>query len=294
MAPKAKTLTLQLIDQRPSGYVLEGSTGLEEGDRISAPNMYFLKTESVVKEVSEDGGYKYRKIRHIEGCETIFVDEQVRAGIIPNPDRDKIVFDNGLLLVANEGLDRSRYAYLLACEFNENNPNRPGTAIPKFRVIEKEKEAEKFLISLDDKIKAFNILASLSTENASGFSYNEAKIDYLASLHGITSVESHAEKLQQLMYMAEANPTNFISSVANARESYKIDVVLAQQHNVISFAGDNASFLDGGLKFYKFESKQAAKRVDELVDYFLERGGDDYKTMKMALEAAQKKAVELA
>lgn len=288
---KSKTLTLELINQRPSGFVLEGTSG-DDAVRISAPNKCFIPVESVIKVDQPDGGYSYEKIRHIEGCPYLLVSDQVKHNWKPNPSNDQIVFENGVLLVANEGRDRSRFAYLLACEFNGNNKDRPESAEPIFRVIEKEKEAEKFLHSVTDKLEAMAILSSLSDKMEEGFSYNEEKIDYMCSLHGLHGYEGYAEKLQSLMYIADANPKQFIESVANARASYKVDIALAEKYSVISLAGEHASFNEGGLKFFKFTQKQAAKRQEELIDYFLTRGDEHYKQMKVALEA--KKTAELA
>lgn len=294
MAPNAKTLTLELIDQRPSGFVLEGTTGAADDERISAPNKYFLLTQSVVKEPTKDGGYRYRNIRHISGCETIYVDEQKAQGVTPNPELDQIVFENGLLLVANEGRDRSKFAYLMACEFNFNNPHRPEHAEPKFRVIEKEKKAEQFLHNISDKLQAMSILTSLSERMENGFSYNNEKIDFMCSLHGVHGYETPGEKLQALVFVAEADPKKFIDSVANARSSYKVDIAEAERFNVISMAGDHASFMDGGLKFFKFTQKTAAKRSEELVDFFLTRGGEQYAQLKTALDAAKTREAALA
>lgn len=294
---KSKTLTLELADRRQSGWVMEGTQGTRDEERLDSPNIYFLPLESVVKMTEDAPGYpkgSYRPIRHIEGCNTIYKDEQEKLNIKPNYDRDVIIFSKGICLVPEEGRDRSRYAYLQACEYNANNKDRPETAVPLFRVIEKEVEAVKSLVNMDNKLEAYRLLSTLRDKMDSGYSYNNERIDFMCSLFGISGVESYAEKLEQLQWRAEADPTKFVDSVLNKRSEVKVVILEAEKFNVIAVTGDFASFVDGGLQFYKFNSSKKPAKIEELVDYFLLPKGQDHSNqMNIRLEKAKLKELSL-
>jgi hypothetical protein len=297
MATKQKILALELSDRRKSGWIMEGTQGTYNEECLDAPNIYFLPLESVTIMKEDVPGFpagSYRPIRHIEGCNTIYKDEQEKLNIKPNHDRDVIIFSKGVCLVPDQGRDKSRYAYLQACEYNANNKDRPETAVPVFRVIEKEVEAVKSLVNMDNKLEAYRLLSTLREKMDSGYSYNNERIDFMCSLFGVSGVESYAEKLEQLQWRAEADPTKFVDSVLNKRSEVKVTILEAEKFNVIALTGDFATLVDGGRQFYKFSSNKKPAKMEELVDYFLlPKGQDDCNQMNIRLEKAKLKEVSL-
>ena len=287
-------LTLELVDRQPSGWVKEETKGTANEVRLDAPSTYFLPPISKVKD-PKDGSYK--TIRHIEGCPYLDIDEQKAKGWSPNPDRDSIVFINGVLLVADDGLDKSRYAYLKACEYNANNPDRPDNADKIFKVIEKEKAAEQYMAAMDSRFEAYKLLGELrSKAGSSGYEYDTEKIDFMCELHGIGGLDTDIEKLAKLQMLAEANPSKFVDSVLNKRSAIKVAINDAVKFSVLSLDGNHASFMgDGGKNILEFSSKKKAEKIEELSDFFLlPRGKADYEQMVIATTAAKEKELAIA
>lgn len=289
-APQPKILVLELVDRKKSSFILEDTFGTPEQKHLDAPSAYYLKNISIEKVKDGKGGHTYKKLRYINGCDTPYFDEQVEKNFKPNPNMDVIEVKNGNLTVVRNGRDIGLYEYLMKCEFNESNENRPEGAEVKFRVLDTQKDSTKVLDNMYSEMEAMKAVYALGTKTKDGYIWDEEKIDYLCSLFSIDPTSEYATKVNHLLSLAKSQPQGFIKSIANVTASMQVEVAQAMQWQVVSISGDHASFMDGGKKFHSFKATNNEGKIQELVDYFLTRKGqNDYKTMAISTIHAKEK-----
>lgn len=290
---KDKVLYLELVDRQNSGYEKEGSR--EEGHPVfmDAPDRRRILSRSQI--LCEDGK-TLRVIRYIKGCDTIFEDEQQKRNIQPNPLTDVIWFEGSQTkTVRNIGADMPLFAYLAACPFNENAPNRPEGSPTIFREIHAEVVAKQGLEDLDSERAIGNIIGELYEKTADGYSYDEVKIGYYLTLLRINPFETPAENLVAINRVAKADPDKFLSTIASKTKEYRIEIMEAIKLDVIDVKGDRAVWVEGQGVFTKsMRVKTQDEKIDFLTRYFLSpEGVEDYKTMITRLDTAKEKALQL-
>lgn len=286
-------LVLELTDRRPSAFVMKGTENSENPDRLDTASEYLLMNTSVVMQ-----GDKRRPIRYIAGCDLIYVDEQEKSGFKPNPKQDTIPFIFGRLTVQREGRTIGLYDFLSNHDGNRSLPRdkRPSGAVDVFYQVNTSLEAENKLADLDEMTQVMTLLNGLRERvnkpggGASSYKYDTDKIEYYCKLLGVVSasMESDAEKLQLLLTVATKNPTYFVSLVNEVSGDMRVEVVTAKQLAVISTDGPAASWVDDQRVFFPFKSKDANKRIDELVEYFKSSEGEmDLSVMRTKVKFKQ-------
>lgn len=270
---KYPPLILQLCERRPSAFIMKGTEGSDNPDRLDTSSEYLLLNTSIMI----DAKGQRVPIRYIKGCEKISIEEQEKDKRKPNPREDYIAFSFGTLTVERDGLHIGLYDYLANHANNRSlDPSRrPTGAENVFYQINTEKEAEDDLEDVDDIAEALATIVSLREKiPASGgkpasFDYDTERIDYLCKLFGVIGIETEAEKLQVLRAVANANPKFFNDLIKEATTDLRIAITTARELGVIATDGPDASWVDDGKSFYKFkEKKNFNKRIDELIEHF--------------------------
>lgn len=115
---KAPTMFIELVDQRDSGWVMDGTERTANPVKITSPSAEFIPNRGfrLVKKKDETGQdyWENEAIRYIKNCPTLSVEEQNRRGFRPsrNKQEDLIIVKKGNFSVTREGSFASLYDYL--------------------------------------------------------------------------------------------------------------------------------------------------------------------------------------
>lgn len=274
------TLVLNLVGLQPSEYVLKGTERSSNPQYMAAPAAMFIPNTSKVK--NADGGY--RKIRFIRAADTIFVDEQEKRGYKPDPLQDGILVQNNRFSVDRTGNDIYLYDYLLACEYNASNPDRPKDARTIFEILDTEAKAEKGIDTLMLQSEANGYIFQLAEKVGDGYKYDEQKIDYFCKLFDVVA-EGYAVKVQHLAHVAMTKPQQFLDVIRDSRDKVRQLVLSCEKADIISFAGKDVILVGTGGVIKSLEATKKPDKVDELIAYLQSEGGAaDLKTLTTALD----------
>lgn len=289
--PKVESIVIEIIDQKPSGWILEGSADHDLPITLTVSTDRHIINRSAVRQ--EDGSHK--AIRYIAGCDEIYEEEQKRLGIMPNPAEDKIWISGGRMTVPNEGRQRGLYKYLKACEYNEDAPNRPYGATAIFKEVKTEANAQNTLLNLHEEEQAMKMIFALARKQAdNSFVYDTERIGFLCNLFKVQSFESEAERVAVLAGVAKSNPSYFVNTIADYESTMKVALLQALDMKVISFDGDRASFPRTNFAFYTFRAKHRDKRIEELAAFLITpEGKQAYDEMIIEAEAEKKRQLML-
>src|SRR5687768_10551276 len=112
---KPPVMILELIDQRNSGFIKDGTENTMFHEELKCPNILWIPNSGYMAEKVKEGDVEYtinKEIRWIKNCSIIDVAEQEKRGIKPNRTEDKIPFDKGRAVVVRDGSTASLYDYL--------------------------------------------------------------------------------------------------------------------------------------------------------------------------------------
>lgn len=282
---KPEILIIELVDRQASNFTLEGSE--EQGAPVSLDGPAARKVLAHSHMVTDEGDFI--PIRYIKGCSTILVSEQEKAKFKPNPLNDLLWITGCREIVVNREPDRAKFAYLKACLYNQDAPNRPEGYKPIFKEIKQQEIAKKDMAKMYLEADAIAAVRSLSTpKKGGGYDYDMPKINFLATLFEITGLESTDEILYSLVMSAKADPELFLNTIASKTKEVKVEILHGKQNSVISFEGDKASIVATGHAFLNFSSDDENEKIDELIRYFLSPGGElDYKQFLILLQHAK-------
>lgn len=282
-----KIRVFEIVDQQNSNYILEGTENTDPV-RLTSAALHRVPNRSVMV-IKRDGRKIFEPIRYIRGCHSISVREQDEMGFKPNQQvgADELFFENGKLILVDDGEMATICNYFDHCAFNVSNENRREDATPIIRELKKAEEAQ---VSIDDfftRTRATDYLKELVLKSGSGkkatIKYKEEKIDYLCSLFQIVGLSDYGEKFHALINFASAQPNKFLESVANVAATTEVDVLQAIEYGVISFQDDKVVFSDGNKVITTVKSS-GKKREKELVEYFLSTEAEvNYKQLIIAL-----------
>lgn len=243
----APTLFIELIDQRDSGWVLDGTAGTSRETRLTSPSAEFIPNRGyrLVKVKNEHGEEEWinQPIRYIKNSPTLSVEEQQRRNILPakNKLEDKIIVKRGNFSVVREGAHIALYDYLLESFYNGSNPNRPDTAKALYRVIELGKREEAVNERKLAVAEAIQFLGTLYTRQGKEFRYKEDKINSLCQMFQVFA-ETPSGKINGLMAHAEKDPMDFLDKALRFEETLAMEVAQALELNVIRFEGNNVVY----------------------------------------------------
>lgn len=284
---KYPTLLLHLTGLENSEYALKGTEKSDSPQWLAAPNALFIPLTSVVKQ--KDNTFK--KIRHIRSASSIFVDEQEKQGVKPNPLEDAIIVTGQALSIDRAGRDVNAYDYLLACEYNLSNENRPADARALFEIIDTEAKAEKGIDTILLVSESQAILNELVRKVGDEYRYEEEKIDYFCKLFDIVE-EGYATKFQKLALYVAHNPKVFLDTVRDSKDKVRQLVIGAEKFEVINFSAKGVSLNSTGAVIKQLTATKRPAQVDEFIDYLQSAiGAADMKMISIALENKKTESV---
>lgn len=293
------TIFIELVDQGSSGFIQNDTIGTPTQIEVRAPGRRYIPNTGYrlgEKKEGENGKQKTvkfnEKIRYIKNETVISVTEQQKLGIEPNPlpTEDKIFIEKGFAMVVREGSTIGLYDYLSQSFYNESNPNRSPKATALYRVLQIDKEAEKFnedeLVAAD-AVKYVGTLYQRTSKN--NYQYNEVKIDAVCEMFAVFA-ESYATKIKSLLLMAKQRPEWFLDRVTKLEQTTITEVVHALELNVIQFKENTAQYCNKEKVLYVFDGKRLNREgmISKLADFLRTREGhQQYMELKAELEVAQ-------
>ncbi len=285
---------LELVDQKDSGFVLDGTRGTLHEQQLKAPSVQWIYPTAKAADYKEDGqGRKLRhdiEIRFINGCDSIIPQEQKDRGFVPNRFEDKISFENGFATVYREGSTIGLYDFLKRAYYKEDNPDRPVGATARYREVKTDQRAAKFIDNDELETKAKTMVYSLRKKGANDTEiYSEEKIDTWCRLLQVTE-ETPQRKLVVLLNIAKANPEQFIRMIEQAEQIISTEILHALQLDVISFEGNVAQYKSGNVIIKALGSGKMSQevKIETLADWFgTEEGNAALTDMRIHLEIAK-------
>lgn len=260
-----KVRIFELTDQQNSTYKLEGSDDVY----LRAPHRRIIPSTSIW--VNPKNG-EYTRIRYIKGVQEIEVDIQETKKRKPNlaTGADAIVFEQGKLVVVEEGDGKTLCEYLTKCSLNESNPDRKQDATIIFREIVKEAEAAKAIEDFFNEKKIYDAIGKLAIEEGGKIRYKEESIDFLCSLFKVVGFEADAyrEKLQALIAFGRVNPKQFLTSIADEQAQVKSLILSAIEAGIAAFQGDKFSF-EGGKVITTVKAKKTDDKIQEVANFLM-------------------------
>lgn len=305
--PKARHVTFQLVDMKPSSFIMDGPgvddfDGLDTNPVISSPSYRFIRRTSRYKiDVPAENGrpktFRYGTLRYINGCSILDKDEQDRLGIKTNYLADIIIFRNGHLSATDEG-DTSLFEYLHRCEYNVDAPERPDNAEDIFKALDAVGEAVEVESIFDLQAKCLAALSALKKENGkNGYFYNEDALEFYCALFKIPAFEGGygSEAWVALAQKAQEDPQRFLNSLSNARTLFEADVVSAISFSVITIDQAKAFFTDGNQLIVSLDSDlNEEQKVSELIDFMANpKNKNQYENLRVRLRKAKDQATSV-
>ena len=293
-----EVMVIELTDRRESSWVLEGSEQNGQPIRLSAPADKTIKATSAVRVPNKTGGgYTLRKIRYIQGCDTIFFDEQEKRGFKTNPavDKSDLTIKNGKRFIIRNGGDVALFDYFRNYEGNASNDHRPASAVSVYEEIKASVNAEINISSFDDEMEAKIYLRELKdTDGNKNVTYKEKEVDFLINLFGLPYMDSFSEKFEALIGIATKAPKLFNESIANTKAGMISEVNQGRHLGVISFDASKAMLNNGKKILIQFKETKVDDQINELAVFFLgTKGEQDYKQFAIELDAARKRSVAM-
>jgi len=299
---KIPIIFIELVDRRPSGFILDGTRGTKYESELDSPTARFIpnvgfrrvfKTETINgKEVKTPIN---EPIRWIKNETEISVQKQKERGIVPNKQtrEDKIIIEKGTFSVAREGSYVGLYDYLLEAFYNVSNPNRSSSASDIYRVIELGKDEEElnemdFLIA-DATAFVKKLVQKTGTKQ---YKYNEEKINALCEMFAVYA-ETMPGKVEALMNMVKFDPEAFLQKATKMEQTKATEISHALQLNVVTFKGNTFQYVekDKIIATLGTGNISHANKIEKMADLF---GTPDFKAQyeefQLELEIAKENA----
>lgn len=297
---RAEVIIVELVDRRPSGFVLDGTRGTRNEHELDAPTARFIPNIGYRAELDTDGNPTgvYEEIRYIKNRKEISLEEQRRKNINPNRAaiEDKIIIKGGRFAVVNEGSTTGLYQYIIDAFYSESAKGRPEDLNAIYRVVIPGKEEEMFNEQEVMAADAIRLIATLYQKTGSEYVYNDEKINALCNLFQIFA-ETPSGKINGLMAIAKRNPENFLQKATKFEQTTVTEVTHAIELNVIKFDGNTVRYVlkDKVITNMGQGNFTHEKKIGKLAD--LLRTPDfkaAYEELKIELEAAREKAFKTA
>lgn len=246
---KIPTVLFELIDQRDSGFIQDGTRGTANENQLRAPQVSWIPNTGLTCDLIKDekSGIvtpTYREIRYIKNSNIIDKAEQDKMHIKPNPHVDLIEFKQATKLVSRQGSSINEYDYLMTVFYNAGAANRPDSATAIYRAVDLNKNAEILAEDDEDLERALNIVNSLKVKTGSKdqpYQYNEERIEGICTILGVAA-DTPAQKVYTISAFAKAQPRAFLQKVENFEQFIQTEVNHAVQLNVITFENNAAIF----------------------------------------------------
>lgn len=294
---KAEVIIVELVDRRPSGFILDGTKGTRNEHELDAPTARFIPNSGFRMQIDSEGKSTgvYEEIRYIKNRAEISIEEQQKKNIRPNRAalEDKIIIKGGRFAVTNEGSFKGLYTYLIDAFYSEQSIGRNADLDPLYRIIEEGKQEEIFNEQAIMEADAIRFIGNLYQKTGEReYRYNEEKINSLCTLF-VVFAETMPGKINGLMAIAKRNPEGFLKKAEKMQQTINTEVAHALELNVIKFDGNTARYVakDKVLAALGAGNMLHAKKIEKLADLL---ATPDYKAayeeLKIEIEVAQEKA----
>lgn len=289
---------IELVDQRDSGWVLDGTRGTKDEKRLTSPSAEFIPNRGfrLVRVKGENGEVEYvnEAIRYIKNCPVLSVEEQNRRGFRPSKNKmeDLIIVKGGNFSVTREGSFSLLYDYLEQVFYNATNPDRPSSAKGIFKVVELGKKEEQFNeneIAIADAIQFIGTLYDKKGKDE--FIYNEDKINSLCKVF-LVYAETPSGKINGLIAHAKKDPIGFLDKALKFEQGILMEISQALELGVIKFNSNTAVYCnkDKVVAMVGNGNIKHDKKIEKLANLL---GSSEYKSVyqefKIELEAAKEK-----
>lgn len=218
----------------------------------------------------------------------------------------QISFESGVLDLNKYGQDPTLHSFVAHHENNNKAPNADEapsgnkSKMFNFDPIQKSVKSEvKLTASLDVTYEALTLVYNLRKQLASGsYDYNTAKIDALINLFGLNTgaqdLETTPQKVEVLVAMAQGNPKQFLDTIKETYDQYKMIVLTAQELKVINFVKKEVTFHKDKTSRIMFntEATKLKDQIEEFSTFLLDpKNEKDYAALTIAVEEAKKKSL---
>lgn len=315
---KAKTVHFSLTNRRKSSTSRKGeySNGNRVSENLDSAASFRFPIACSIKR--KDGNGMVR-MQWIPNAPTIYVDdlvdetgkvieqgllsrgwteEKIRESRVLAYRRKDAVFKFGELHLSTDGENAELVRYLKECSFHVDGQNFiPNKAnIYHFKTVDAEKVSEKELgkkLGVETQVKEF--LKLLAAQVGKQWHYDVERIDAIVDIFNLGSgikKEDYASKTLAIVSFAESNPMEFLEIYNSKTKLYNLHIAQAKEMMVIEIKDKKVSFVDSKKTFLELKGRNDDERTEELVSYFLTKGGtNDYETMVALLDIAKKKSL---
>lgn len=248
MAQKQKVPTkyYELVDKKNSGFVMDGTGGTPYQQELTVPSIQWISAVGKTCEKDDKGTNHFVEIRYLSGCDSILPEEQVKRGFIPKRFEDKIPIENGFVTVVRDGNTIGLYDYLEKAFWNQDNPDRPDTATPRYREVKLDKKAEVLLdedeLQTQAKMMVYELRQSTGDKKVP-FKYNVEKIAARCRLLNVWD-ETPERQLMLLLSKAIQNPKEFLEVVQKSEQTIITEISHALELKVVKFDGNTLQYVD--------------------------------------------------
>ena len=233
----------ELVDQRPSGFIQEGTERLAQPNEKTAPTMTKLRSRSYYFKKDSKGVLRRVDIRYIYGVEEIDVIKQDERKFQPNPVTDNIFLKDGKFAVAREGSTIGLYDYLKKASFNETNPERDPAAEIRIREVVPEKaKAESNDLEFDIAEAMLLVKDLILSRAGDKIRYDEVKLNAYCSVFSV-SAEHNSGKLNTLIGLAKSMPTLFKEKIKAFENRFATEIVHAEELGLIKYNGNTVEYV---------------------------------------------------
>lgn len=294
MAKKeAEKIFIELFDKRSSGFILVGTENTPAPEELDCPTVRWIPNEGLMAD-TKDGYRKDVRIRFINGCDSILVEEQEKRGFKPNRFEDKILFEKGYATVFREGSTVGLFDYLTKVYYNSDAPDRSPTAAKLFKLVKLDKEAEGYNEEEVVRAHAIIFVDGLAIKTGNTYQYKEDRIDALCNLLGLVA-DTPATKMFELMRRAKSDPRSFMQLVEKFEQTIVTEISHALELNVIKFEDNTAMYSNEGkvIKNLGTQKLNKDKKIEALADYLSSRDGNEMLTeLRAKLDLAKENVLK--
>lgn len=291
---KAPVKYYEIVDKKPSGFIMDGTGGTPYQQELTAPSIQWVSAQGKTCVKDTEGIPHYIEVRYINGCDSILPDEQIQRGFSPKRLMDKIPIENGFVTVVREGNTIGLYDYLEKSFWNLDNPDRPESADARYREVKMDQKAEALLDEDELMTNAKAVVYSLriTTGNKKApYRYDEDRIDTICKLVNVWD-QSPETKLVKLLKVAIQSPREFLEIVTKSEQTIITEISHALEMNVISFDGNTAQFTEGNkiLRALGTGNMRADVKIEKLGAWLgTEEGNSSLTELRAKLELAKEK-----
>lgn len=301
---KGNSLILELIDKRESGFVLDGTQGTPNEQRIDySERCYFPNIGKAAREKKDEKGQvvkdakgnpviEYADIRYIPGDSSIWVEDQERRRVSVNPrDTNKLYFEKNLMVIPDSPGTRTLREFMLVNFANGEAPNRPSTADALYKVVKLDKKADK--VNEEEGVIAeawYKATLLRKKDGKGGYIYDEDNINSYAKLLNVHGGDSPSEKLVAITHFAKTRPSDFLRLITVFDNTVATEVHEALSLKVISVEDGVATFSDSEKVIKPLGSEKLTKdeKIAVIADFLKTPEGNQHLTEMRAKISVEK------